>query len=155
VLFFQIFVKYRVRQQFLCTATTNFPAVNWRMNFHLSLVTYFNTSKSSRLPSCPGKPESCSTYVLSAPCTHGAGFVGRTIRFILVTRNGMQGKIMNEIRNFWTSRDTGFRKIYKRDKGKLRVQQAGFGIFIGDPYTNYYKRWQLLFGRRINHFSLS
>jgi hypothetical protein len=27
VLFFQIiFVKYRVRQQFLCTATTNFPA---------------------------------------------------------------------------------------------------------------------------------
>ena len=24
---FRIFVKYRVRQQFLCTATTNFPAV--------------------------------------------------------------------------------------------------------------------------------
>jgi hypothetical protein len=27
VLFFQIFVKYRLRQQFLCTATTNFPTV--------------------------------------------------------------------------------------------------------------------------------
>jgi hypothetical protein len=32
VLFFRIFVKYRVRQQFLCTATTNFPAVYLQHN---------------------------------------------------------------------------------------------------------------------------